>query len=214
MKRIFVLTALVLMFGVRMAHAQVKIGVKAGVNLNELSFGQELFSTTNRLGFFAGPTVRASIPALYGFSADLSALFDQRSAQLQMREGIPEEWSKKNIYQRQISFPLNLRYGLDLGKSTNVFLFAGPQLSFVVGDKEQTLIRDIAEWRLNDSNLSANLGVGMTFFTNFQLTLNYNTSVGKTGEVNIGEAFGDLKDLHKTYKGRAHAWQISAAYFF
>ena len=83
-----------------------------------------------------------------------------------------------------------------------------------MGDKEQTLIRDIAEWRLNDSNLSANLGVGMTFFTNFQLTLNYNTSVGKTGEVNIGEAFGDLKDLHKTYKGRAHAWQISAAYFF
>ena len=55
-------------------HAQVSLGVKGGVDLAKLSFKDDVFNSTNRLGWFAGPTLNIPIP-LPGMSIDLSALY-------------------------------------------------------------------------------------------------------------------------------------------
>ena len=44
------------------AQAQVKFGLKGGVNVTNMSFSSEVLDATNRAGFFIGPTVKFTLP--------------------------------------------------------------------------------------------------------------------------------------------------------
>ncbi len=61
MKKIFttLLVAAALMMGIT-AKAQVKFGVKGGVNVTSMSFNNSVFDASNRTGFFIGPPLRYS----------------------------------------------------------------------------------------------------------------------------------------------------------
>ena len=73
MKKIFttLLVAAALMIGIT-AKAQVKFGVKGGVNVTSMSFNNSVFDASNRTGFFIGPTVKIQLP-LVGLGIDASA---------------------------------------------------------------------------------------------------------------------------------------------
>ena len=58
MKKI-VLTMAIAMLGLTSAKAQVNLGVRGGFNITEMSFNEEVFDTSNRLGFF---TKKCSTP--------------------------------------------------------------------------------------------------------------------------------------------------------
>ena len=72
-----------------------------------------------------------------------------------------------------------------------------------------------SEWTMNNSNLSANVGIGATILGHLQAKVNYNIALGKTGEVKqsglVNGVVGGVKDA---VKGKANAWQISVAYLF
>ena len=61
MKKI-VLTMAIAMLGLTSAKAQVNLGVRGGFNITEMSFNEEVFDTSNRLGFFVGPVLKFSLP--------------------------------------------------------------------------------------------------------------------------------------------------------
>lgn len=58
------------------AQAQIKFGVKAGLNVSKLHLSEETFSSDNRAGFFVGPTAEFTLPLL-GLGVDASALYNQ-----------------------------------------------------------------------------------------------------------------------------------------
>ena len=86
MKKIFttLLVAAALMIGIT-AKAQVKFGVKGGVNVTSMSFNNSVFDASNRTGFFIGPTVKIQLP-LVGLGIDASALYDQREAKVKVAD--------------------------------------------------------------------------------------------------------------------------------
>lgn len=207
MKKLFTLIVLVAAtyFAVP-ANAQLKFGIKGGLNITDMSLSNDVFETSNRTGFFIGPTIKFTLP-IVGLGIDASALYDQREGEVNV-EADDNTLVSTRLKQKSINIPINLRYDIGLGSLVAVYLAAGPQFGFNVGDKNQNLYKDVAEWRLNTSNFSVNVGAGVMLLGHLQVGANYNIVCGKTGEITV------LDGAESVLRGRSNTWQISAAYYF
>ena len=207
MKKLFTLIVLVAAtyFAVP-ANAQLKFGIKGGLNITDMSLSNDVFETSNRTGFFIGPTIKFTLP-IVGLGIDASALYDQREGEVNV-EADDTTLVSTRLKQKSINIPINLRYDIGLGSLAAVYLAAGPQFGFNVGDKNQSLYKDVAEWRLNTSNFSVNVGAGVMLLGHLQVGANYNIVCGKTGEITV------LDGAESVLRGRSNTWQISAAYYF
>ena len=185
------------------ANAQVTFGVKGGLNVSNMKLNSELFSASNKTGFFIGPTAKFSLP-IVGVGMDASLLYDQREVKI---TGNSIDGTTK-LVQSQIVLPINFRYSVGLGSFANVFGFAGPQFGFNVGDKSKTIIQDVADWKFSNSNFSINFGVGATLLKHLQVTASYNVACGKTGELTLEQG------VQSVVKGSNSSWQVGATYFF
>ena len=201
MKKILTLVVLLATMTVA-AQAQVKFGVKGGLNLTSMKLDKSAVDKSNQAGFFIGPTVNFTLPVV-GLGIDASALYDQRSAKV----------LDETLKQQSIQIPINLRYGIGLGSTASFYIFAGPQFGFAIGDKVTELANDAADWRLKDSNLSANVGLGLMLLNHLQVSANYNIALGTTGEVDVNNAINTAWNT-AIGKAKANAWQLSVAYFF
>jgi opacity protein-like surface antigen len=201
MKKILTLVVLLATITVA-AQAQVKFGVKGGLNITSMKLDKSVADKSNQAGFFIGPTVKFTLPVV-GLGIDAAALYDQRSAKV----------LDETLKQQSIQIPINLRYGIGLGSTASVYIFAGPQFGFAIGDKVTELANDAADWRLKDSNLSANVGLGLMLLNHLQVSANYNIALGTTGEVDVNNAINTAWNT-AIGKAKANAWQISLAYFF
>lgn len=200
-----------MLFAASSAQAQVKFGLKGGLNVTNMSLNSEVFDADNQTGFFIGPTVKFTLP-IVGLGIDASALYDQRDAKVKVEDDGESVESK--IKNQSINIPINLRYGVGLGSTASLFLFAGPQFGFNVGDKNQSLFKDAAQWRLKSSTFSVNVGLGAMLLSHLQISANYNIACGKTGETTVSEALGTTAQEVFSKRGRANAWQIGLAYYF
>lgn len=207
MKKIFMLLAMIVtMTAANNASAQIKFGLKGGVNVTDMSLSSSVFDASNRTGFFVGPTIKVQLP-LVGLGIDASALYDQREAKIK----VGNTTTKETLRSQAINVPINLRYGWGLSSMANIFLFAGPQFGFNVGDKDQK-ITESSTWSVKNSNFSLNFGAGVTLLSHLQLTANYNVVCGKTSDATITEGLEQL--TNKEVRSRANAWQIALAYYF
>lgn len=188
------------------ANAQLKFGIKGGLNITDMSLSKDVLETSNRTGFFIGPTIKFTLP-IVGLGIDASALYDQREGEVNVAQDDNTIVSTR-LKQKSINIPINLRYDIGLGSLAAVYLAAGPQFGFNVGDKNQSLFKDVAEWRLNSSNFSVNVGAGVMLLSHLQIGANYNIVCGKTGEITF------LDGAESVLRGRSNTWQISAAYYF
>lgn len=200
------LVMIVTMTAANNASAQIKFGLKGGVNVTDMSLNSSVFDASNRTGFFVGPTIKVQLP-LVGLGIDASALYDQREAKIK----VGNTTTKETLRSQAINVPINLRYGWGLSSMANIFLFAGPQFGFNVGDKDQK-INESSTWSVKNSNFSLNFGAGVTLLSHLQLTANYNVVCGKTSDATIREGIEQL--TNKEVRSRANAWQIALAYYF
>lgn len=198
MKKIF--TTIVLMAAMLVAipaKAGINFGIKGGYNITNFSFSEDVIAKDNQQGFFIGPSLKIGIPVLpIGF--EIAALYDQRDAKL---EG-------EKISQKSINIPINVRYELGLGDMAGIYVAAGPQFGFNIGDKEFSF-SNANDYNMKDSNLSLNLGAGIRLVSHLEIGFNYNIALGKTGEFNEVDGVKNLVG-----NGKANSWQISAAYYF
>ena len=198
MKKIF--TTVVFMAALLVAipaKAGLNFGIKGGYNITNFSFSEDVIAKDNQQGFFIGPSLKIGIPVLpIGF--EIAALYDQRDAKL---EG-------EKISQKSINIPINVRYELGLGDMAGIYVAAGPQFGFNIGDKKFSF-SNANDYEMKDSNLSLNLGAGIRLVSHLEIGFNYNIALGKTGEFNEVDGAKNLVG-----NGKANAWQISAAYYF
>lgn len=188
------------------ANAQVKFGLKGGLNVTSMSFSEDVFDASNKTGFFVGPMVKVTVP-IVGLSFDAAALYDQKEAKVKAN-GDDYELTGKNVKQQSINIPVNVRYGFGLSSLANAFVFAGPQWGINVGDKNFKWA-DTASYSLKKSNFSVNVGAGVTLLSHLQISANYNIACGKTAEVNLLNGVGKAID-----KSNNNSWQIALGYWF
>lgn len=200
MKKILTIIAVACIAFATPSQAQVKFGLKGGLNLTALSTDGVDNAISNKAGFFVGPTVKFTLPVV-GLSIDGSALYDQRNAKI--------KGTDETIKAQSIQIPVNVRYGIGLSSIVNVFAFAGPQFGFNIGDKSK-LLDQMGGWSLKSSNISGNVGIGATVFSKLQITANYNFQLSKSGEVEYIDANGDTA----TGKMKFNSWQLGLGYYF
>jgi len=187
-------------------NAQIKFGLKGGLNVTSMSFSEDVFDASNKTGFFVGPMVKVTVP-IVGLSFDAAALYDQKEAKVKAN-GDDYDLTGKNVKQQSINIPVNVRYGFGLSSLANAFVFAGPQWGINVGDKNFKWA-DTASYSLKKSNFSVNVGAGVTLLSHLQISANYNIACGKTAEVNLLDGVGKAID-----KSNNNSWQIALGYWF
>lgn len=199
MKKILTIIAIACIAFATPSQAQVKFGLKGGLNLTSLSADNIAGGVSNKSGFFVGPTVKFTLPVV-GLSLDASALYDQRNAKIKNADA--------TVKFQSVQIPINVRYGFGLSSVVNVFAFAGPQFGFNIGDKSK-LLDSMGSWSLKSSNISGNVGIGATVFSKLQITANYNFQLSKSGEV-------EYKDNGATQTGKMkfNSWQLGLGYYF
>lgn len=206
MKKILSLVFLVaaMMFATS-ANAQVKFGLKGGLNVTSMSFSEDVFDASNKTGFFVGPMVKVTVP-IVGLSFDAAALYDQKEADVKYKLG------KTTVRQKSINIPVNVRYGFGLSSLANAFLFAGPQWGINVGDKNFKW-NETNSYSLKKSNFSVNVGAGVTLLSHLQISANYNIACGKSADASLVKAAEALTNAGKD-KSRNNSWQIALGYWF
>jgi opacity protein-like surface antigen len=200
MKKILTIIAIACIAFATPSQAQVKFGLKGGLNLTSLSADNIAGGVSNKSGFFVGPTVKFTLPVV-GLSLDASALYDQRNAKIKNADA--------TVKFQSVQIPINVRYGFGLSSVVNVFAFAGPQFGFNIGDKSK-LLDSMGSWSLKSSNISGNVGIGATVFSKLQITANYNFQLSKSGEVEYKDANGATQ----TGKMKFNSWQLGLGYYF
>lgn len=201
------------------AQAQVKFGVKAGLNLSKVStsgaIGDNL-KNDNRAGYFIGPMLDVKVP-LIGLGVDGALMYNQRNGKVGYEYaasygdlGTVELNGTNDVTQHSIAIPLNVKKSWGLGGLASMFVAVGPQFDFTIGGKKWKDMKAVnVKWK--DSNVSLNLGAGVVLLDHVQAGLGYNIALGKTAEVSEDSSLGIAKNA---LTSKTNSWQFHVAYLF
>lgn len=189
------------------AEAQVHFGVKGGFQLTQMEFNTDALREGNRAGFFVGPELKIGLP-VSGLAVDVAVLYDQRDLRT----------DHKVFKQKSIVIPANGRLGVGIGDAFGIFAYAGPQLSFNVGDDMLQWISDAGhnyQYTLQETLLSVNFGAGVYFTKHFEGSVSYNVPVSKTGDFTWDALNQQMQgQTWQHAKSRTNAWRIGVTYYF
>ncbi|MDR0659024.1 MAG: porin family protein [Mediterranea sp.] len=186
------------------AQAQIKFGVKGGLNLAKADFDKSDVKASNFTGFFIGPMVEATIP-IVGLGVDGSLLFSQKGTKL----------IGETLKQQGLEVPINLKYSIGLGSLASVYLAAGPSFFFnLKSDDDLTL--DGVKGKLNYENaeIALNLGAGVKLLKHLQVGVNYNMPFTDSTKIKEGDYTGVAWNALKGKSFKTKVWQVSVAYMF
>ena len=202
MKRFFSLVVLFSAMTMAVQAQNVKFGVKGGLDLQNMKFDNSVFNTDNKLGWFVGPTLQISLP-IGGLGVDIAGLYNQKKYEV----------NGESIKQQNILVPVNARLNLGIGSTAGLYVAAGPQFSFNIGDDEFTWKKENVEntFQLKKSAFSVNLGAGIYFSSNLEIGFAYNIALGSTADATWGKATDAA--FHKD-DTKPKSWHISAVYYF
>lgn len=182
------------------AQAQIKFGVKGGLNLAKADFNTSDLKADNFTGFFIGPMLDITLPII-GLGVDGALLYSQQGISFTNKAGTIDE----TIKQKGLDIPVNLKYSIGLGSLASIYLAAGPSFFFNFSGDDK--IDGIADIKMKNAQVAINLGGGLKLFKHLQVGVNYKMPLSDSAQI---KEMGDL--LNAEYKTKV--WQISIAYMF
>lgn len=192
------LTLLIAVFGMGMAQAQFRFGIKAGLNLNSLNLKniQSSINKDNSCGFTAGVMTEFQVP-LIGLCFDLSAMYTRMNSSLDVDN------EKEKIGKDFLEIPLNIKYKFGLPIVGNVFspyLFTGPDFAIKLNKNTLDAIQT------KTCQVAWNVGIGFEIVKHVQIAGSYGFGINNIAKY-AGINTTDVK-LKNNY------WTITAAYLF
>ena len=195
-----ILNTLMLAFGLLLmampADAQIRFGVKGGVNLTQVETNLKAIKD-NSTGYFIGPMIEATIPGI-GLGVDGAIMYAQRG--------------KDELKMEGIEVPLNLKATIGAGSSLSIFLAVGPDFFLNLKDIDLGAIDatiDGYKAKEKKAQVGLNLGGGVKLMQHLQLGLNYMIPLGDSFSFKkAADAVGEEESFK--YK----TWQLTLAYIF
>lgn len=184
--------------GIGASQAQIRFGVKAGLNLNSLHLNDmaKSFSDDNKCGYTIGVMTEFQVPVV-GLCFDLSAMYTRMNSEIEAPEGEHVAYNKNFL-----EIPLNLKYkfGLPLiGAVFKPYLFTGPTFAFKL-DKNSA-----DDLKTKSCQVAWNLGVGVELIKHLQISGSYGFGIN-----NIADHWVDAQDI----KVKNNYWTVTAAWLF
>ena len=193
--------AALLFLGIGQVSAQVRLGVKGGLNIASVHFSTDVLQSDNVTGFQIGPMIEGSLP-LVGLGFDAAILYAQKGLETKNVGG--EKTTLKNDY---IDVPVNLKWKLGL-PIMKVYLAAGPYVGFRVGGNKIWELPGSMVDQVKTKSFSAglNFGAGVELISHLQVGLNY--GLGLTNNYSM-----ESLSLTKS-DGKNRGWSVTAAILF
>ena len=185
-----------LMLSVLPAAAQVRLGVRGGITLNELHFDRDVIDSDNRAGYCGGLLIDLNIPVV-GLGVEASVMYTHRDNRLSDGNVV----FKRNY----IDIPVMARYRLDIPKVKHVFapmVFTGPTFAVMFSDDAPK------EYKSRKTYVSWDVGAGADLFNHLRITASYGLGISRAMSYIDKEYNGD-----KVY-GKDRHWTLSAAWLF
>lgn len=145
-----ILTLVVAMLGIGAANAELRFGIKAGVNVNHITNMAKDFDN-NRAGWTAGFMTEFKVP-LIGLCFDASLMYQH----------LNNDIDNKNF----IDIPINIKYKFGLpvvGRFLAPYIFTGPDFAFQLKKNDYTKTFQTA-W---------NIGLGLELLRHLQIGASY-----------------------------------------
>jgi hypothetical protein len=182
------------------ADAQLRFGVKGGVNVAKAKFEKKYFKSDNITGFHVGPVLEG-MAGQGGIGFETAILYSQKGFDSDNRK-------VRNAF---LEIPLHLKFKLGL-PLVNPYVAVGPYVDIRIAGNKKWDVSKTAEGIIHQIKTKRfggglNFSAGAEVFKNLQLGITY--SLGLTDNY---ETF-DVKDI-KSYRGKAHTWSMSATIFF
>ena len=205
------LLLLVLTISLLPVTAQIKFGVKGGVNIANVNIDnpalENVFDVENITGFQLGPVMEAILPAI-GIGGDIGLLYSQRGFKLKNKT----DGENANTRIGYIDIPVNLKWKPGIGP-LKLYLAAGPYISFKISQNID--LKDLSNYQqffddtFKTSSFSAglNFGFGFEVFKHLQIGANY--ALGLTDDYKH-----DPVGLANVFKPKSTTWSVTAAYYF
>ena len=195
------------------AKAQIKFGVKGGLNLASASLSDAWDAkgnADNYTGFFIGPMVDITIPII-GLGVDGALMYSQKGAKISF-----DDLGSTTFKQQGIEIPVNLKYSIGLGSSASIYFAAGPSFYFnMKSDDDLTFDTMKGSLDYDKSEVSLNLGAGVKLLRHLQLGVNYNMGLTDSAKAKIDSS--NSSDIWNVINGESYKskmWQVSVAYLF
>ena len=193
------------------AKAQIKFGVKGGLNLASASLSDAWDAkgnADNYTGFFIGPMVDITIPII-GLGVDGALMYSQKGAKISF-----DDLGSTTFKQQGIEIPVNLKYSIGLGSSASIYFAAGPSFYFnMKSDDDLTFDTMKGSLDYDKSEVSLNLGAGVKLLRHLQLGVNYNMGLTDSAKAKIDSPSSAWDAINgESYKSKM--WQVSVAYLF
>jgi hypothetical protein len=200
MKRIGYFWMIAALFMVTTVNAQVRFGVKGGVNINHAAFNKDVYKLDNVTGFHLGPVIEGMF-GQGGVGMDAAILFVQKGIKV-------EPHTVKNNF---LEIPVNLKFKFGM-PIINPYVAAGPYASFRISGGEKWDMKEnasgiVEQMKTQSFGDGLNFTAGAEFFDRLQIGLTYGWSLTdnyKTFDANVLDS----------YKGKLHTWQVGLAFFF
>ncbi|WP_321334450.1 porin family protein [uncultured Bacteroides sp.] len=194
------------------AQAQIKLGVKGGLNLASASLSdawKEKSNSDNYTGFFVGPMIDITVPFV-GIGVDGALMYSQKGTKFSFDNGGVS--MDKTFKQQGIEIPINLKYSIGLGSMLGIYFAAGPSFFFnMKSDDKVTLDNAVAAIDYEKSEVALNLGMGVKLVKHLQIGVNYNMPLTDSAKASVDS--GSYASLDgKSFKTKV--WQVSVAYLF
>ena len=200
-KSIFLLIG-VLLLTLTTAQAQLKYGLKAGLNLSNVSLSGDIdqfLDTENLTGFQVGPMIEFTVPIInVGF--DAAVLYSQQGFKMKDEEG------SYSFKQNTLEVPVNFKYKVTALNVAGAYLALGPYAAFNLSDnlKEQAKTKSFGA--------GLNFGLGVELLSKVQVGVNY--KLGLTDDFSKLTAGDDMLGNLITGNAKQRGWTVSLAYFF
>ncbi|MDE5880121.1 MAG: porin family protein [Muribaculaceae bacterium] len=203
-----ILTLLVAILGMGAANAQLRFGVKAGLNLNSLHFSgvRENLTGENKAGFTGGLMTEFQIPVI-GLCFDLSAMYTHMSNEVNNGN------NKVDLAKNFLEVPINVKYKIGLPVVSNIvtpFIFTGPSFAFRLGK-----VKKANPIQTKSTQAVWNLGIGVELIHHLQIQGGYGFGINNVLKTaakipGVGDNLHDvtLEKLRNNY------WTITAAWLF
>ena len=193
------------------AKAQIKFGVKGGLNLASASLSDAWDAkgnADNYTGFFIGPMVDITIPII-GLGVDGALMYSQKGTKISF-----DDLGSTTFKQQGIEIPVNLKYSIGLGSSASIYFAAGPSFFFNMNsDDDLTFDSETGSLDYDKSEVSLNLGAGVKLLRHLQLGVNYNMGLTDSAKAKIDSPSSAWDAINgESYKSKM--WQVSVAYLF
>ena len=193
------------------AKAQIKFGVKGGLNLASASLSDAWDAkgnADNYTGFFIGPMVDITIPII-GLGVDGALMYSQKGTKISF-----DDLGSTTFKQQGIEIPVNLKYSIGLGSSASIYFAAGPSFYFNMKSDDDFTFNSVAgSLDYDKSEVSLNLGAGVKLLRHLQLGVNYNMGLTDSAKAKIDSPSSAWDAINgESYKSKM--WQVSVAYLF